>query len=254
MKLYFIFLIPSVMFGQIGVNNDNPSALLDIIKTSNKSSILITNKASDKIIEIDTNNNLFLKGALLINNNNIQNPGKPGQVLVSKGDGIQPEWLDVNKSVISNYMTSLLFGSFNPDQSRNIKKENTEYALSFTNNELINNTDFNYIIPSLNTSIDNTSIGYNLFTVQEEGVYQVVINGFIDIENINNSTNGLLTLNLGDYSQLVGSTIVGNKLQFIIQVIKKLEANQKIYTTINSNSSWRFSEFDMLITYVNSDY
>lgn len=254
MKSYLFFLIPNFMFGQIGINNDTPSASVDIIKTLNKSSILITDKVSDKIFELDINNNLFLKGALLINNNNIQNPGKPGQVLVSKGDGLQPEWLDVDKSVISNYMTSLLFGSFNSALSRPIKSANTEYTLSFTDSELIKNTSLNYISASLNTAIDDTSTGYNLFTVQKEGVYQIVINGFIDIENMNSSTEGLLTLNLGNYSQLISPTISGNKLQFIVQSVRKLEPNQKIYTTINSNSSWNFNEFDMLITYVNSDY
>ena len=112
-KILLLIIFNSSLEAQIGINKTNPTALVDIETSIDKTPLNIKSKNQELKMEVNSNGDLFFKNSLLIEDTNSQNPGKPGDVLVSNGPNKKPSWLALDNTIIGNYLTSIVNANYN---------------------------------------------------------------------------------------------------------------------------------------------
>ena len=245
------FFIASIVYSQIGINNPDPKATVDIITSPGKIPLKIYDKNLNLKMQVDSNANLFFENALLINENGRQNPGKQGQVLVSNGPNKTPSWIDLESSIISDYLTPILSANYIITSPNNSSKEpNITYPINF----LLDNVIFinGYATPSLDTTLEpGVTTGTNVLTIEKSGVYSITFNGFIVTNNPTQNFNCIV--HIGNYEQYFKGIENNSEIQLVSNISKYLSVGDRIFVTIVGSSSWGFKNLNFLMNYVKAD-
>lgn len=237
---------------QIGINKLSPSSTVDIVTSTNKTPLSVKDKNNELKMEVNQNGDFYFKNSLLIDEMTKQNPGNVDEVLVSNGPNNKPSWVKLEESILGNYLVSIVAANYNLEGPISYTKNaNTIYTLNF----LPENVSYNsgYVEPSLDKDLDPTAIGTNYLLVDKEGVYSIVVNGFIDSSSLSNVSGFDCILYLDDYQQPIKGLINGNNIQFVVESSRYLQMGDRIYLTISGPSSWGFKEFNVLVNYVKAD-
>lgn len=254
MKKILLFLITTniSLNAQVGINKSSPTSAVDIVTSVNRTPLNIKDKNNELKVVVNQNGDFYFKNSLLIDEITKQNPGVAGQVLVSNGPNNKPSWINLDDSVIGNYLTSIVNAGYNLIEPISyIKNANTTYTLSFLSENVAYNAG--YVKPNLDLDLDPTATGTNYLLVEKEGVYSIIVNGFIESSSLSNVTDFECVLYLDDYQQPIQGYLNGDKIQFIIESSRYLSNGDRIYLTLLGPSSWGFKEFNVLVNYVKAD-
>lgn len=92
----FILINASLMYAQVGINTNNPTATLDVISDNNTENYHILNAVNSdekKLLSVNNNGDLYIEGEILPNNIK----GKKDEYLVSQGENLPPIWKGIEK-------------------------------------------------------------------------------------------------------------------------------------------------------------
>lgn len=245
------FFITCFVYSQIGINKTTPQATIDIVVSSEKTPLKVHDKNSDLKMQVDSNANFFFKNSLLINENGVQNPGKQGQVLMSNGPNKTPSWIDLESSVIGDYLTPILSANNTVVSPNNTSKQpNVEYPINF----LLENVIFinGYVTPSLDMTLEpGINTGTNILTVEKRGVYSITFNSLLVAPNTSDDFKCMVYL--GDYEHYFQGDKNNDEIQLVTNISRFLNVGDKIYITIEGPTSWGFKTLNFLMNYVKAD-
>lgn len=236
--LYFItILFPIIIFSQVGIGTEYPSAMLDIVPKSNSNYTLkLKNGANEEVSNIDNNGNVYFKGALKSNGN----AGTDGYLLESRGVNESPIWVDANQTVVYKYVT-IGYNAVNTNESSQVNADSEKLINFTTNTPLVNSSE----IGTWNT----TTLKY---TTKKDGIYEVLVNINANTSASTTNRKGILTIHMGSAKQLFwGSNIIDSNtsVDYTGKVTRYLAKGVDIYITVNMTTAWKYNYSAININY-----
>ena len=244
-KIYFNFIfLSTISFGQIGINKE-ASSPLDIKKsTINIPPITIKNNSNVKTFEIGTDNSLYFKNRLNINNT----PGENENVLISNGANQSPKWDNPNQSNINKdinrYVLTIFYGEKIDNTPTFSNNANTDYRLQFFNNET-------FFLKDEYLEISTFENG-RAYKILKEGIYDIIVTANVKTEEAN--ANTIVDITTANYLQKSAgsiSTLDPNFSTITIGSTRYLKKDEYIYLDLISDSNWKFDFISVLINYSN---
>lgn len=242
MKVYFlsILFISIFSFSQIGINNNSPTATLDIssIDSNPSSNILDVQSTSyNKLLRIKNNGNIIFDNLLYLENDH----GTKGYVLASNGVNKKPTWVNINDTELNKYVAIAFNGN-------NISyRENEFFAANVSSN-----ISFDEKITISSSGIGKWNSASKSYTILKDGIYEIVTGVKTYTTGANANRSGIMGIITGSQNQyFLGSKIINDNysVDFAGKVTRFLTAGTEIKIVLYLNSQWRYDKTFLNITY-----